>query len=269
VYSHSYFTLTALQYVSDGRDRLVTNLPPRSVGTSASRLMQLIDGTHYHATLTPLERDTIRYWIESAAAYPGTYAALDTGMIGGFPRSKLDTSDRDWPASVAAAEAIARRCAPCHDGRELWALPRYLSDNLGLVLSNPDMNDVRIRRSRHLMFNLSRPEQSLILLAPLSRTAGGYEACREERGGAARTPVFDDTADPDYRRILELCQAGQEHLARIKRFDMPGFEPSQAYVREMQRFGVLGPHVDRTNLDVYATDQAYWRSHWWRPGQGP
>jgi len=84
IYSHSYFTLTALQYVSDGRDRMRTNMPPKTVGTSASKLMKLIDGSHFDAKLSVLEQDYIRYWIESAASYPGTYAALGTGMIGGF-----------------------------------------------------------------------------------------------------------------------------------------------------------------------------------------
>ena len=79
----------------------------------------------------------IRYWIESAAAYPGTYAALGTGMIGGFPKSKLDTTDRQWPESVAAAEAIRRDAATAATTASM-PLPKYLSDNLGLVLSNPD-----------------------------------------------------------------------------------------------------------------------------------
>ena len=77
----------------------------------------------------------IRYWIESAAPYPGTYAALGTGMIGGFPKSVLETSDRQWPGSIAAAEAIQRRCLSCHD--KSLPMPRYLSDDLGLILSNP------------------------------------------------------------------------------------------------------------------------------------
>ena len=79
--------------------------------------MKLIDGRHYRAVLTPREKDLVRYWIESAAAYPGTYAALGTGMIGGYPKSQLDTSDRAWPESQAAAEAIRRRCTGCHDRR--------------------------------------------------------------------------------------------------------------------------------------------------------
>ncbi len=278
IYSHSYYTLTALQFVSDGRDRLVTNLPPRSVGSSASPLMSMLDGAHYGAQLSELERDTIRYWIESAASYPGTYAALGTGMIGGFPRSKLDTTDRKWPSSVAAAEAIERRCSACHD-RRTRPLPKYLSDNLGLVLSNPDMNDVRIRYSRHLMFNLSRPEESLILLAPLAKSEGGYGVCspisessaaqdKLDLGRSDRTAeaVFATKDDPDYQRILAMCEMGREHLESIKRFDMPGFQPRMEYVREMRRFGVLPPGpVGDASLSVYEIDQSYWRSHWWQP----
>lgn len=265
IFSHSYYTLTALGFVSDGRDRTHTNLAPRAVGTSASRLMKMIDGSHHGAKLSPHEQDMIRYWIESAAAYPGTYAALGTGMIGGFPKSQLDTSTRQWPASIAAADAIERRCTVCHDAS--MPVPRYLSDNLGLVLSNPDYRDVRIRFSRHLFFNLSRPQKSLILLAPLARSAGGLGLCRH-RGRAADgdlvVPVFADTTDADYQRILALCRAGKRYLETIKRFDMPGFRPTDSYVREMKRYGILPASVgENTPIDVYATDRAYWRSLWW------
>ncbi len=140
------------------------------------------------------------------------------------------------------------------------------------------MNDVRIRYSRHLMFNLSRPELSLILLAPLSREAGGYGICADRDAGhainqpgwqaaASRvSPVFADKADPDYQRILALCREGKEHLETIKRFDMPGFRPLDSYLREMKRYGILTTAPpDDAIFDVYATDQAYWRSQWWQP----
>ncbi|MGI6418564.1 MAG: hypothetical protein ACOX1P_23195 [Thermoguttaceae bacterium] len=266
IYSHAYYTLTALSYVSDGRDRVETNLPPRSVGTSASPLMKTLDGSHYQARLSPREQDMIRYWIESAAPYPGTYAALGTGMVGGYPKSKLDTSDRLWPSSIAAAEAIERRCSGCHD--KTIPLPKYLSDDLGLVLSNPDFSDVRVRFSRHLMFNLSHPAESLILLAPLAAKAGGLQLCRQRPpGDRSEQPaaVFRGTSDPDYEKILAMCRAGSEYLDRIKRFNMPGFRPSEFYVREMKRFGILPPDADPAAIDVYQTDQAYWASHWWRP----
>jgi len=268
IYSHSYYTLTVRNLqVSDGRDRMRTNLPPRSVGAVASPLMKKIDGSHHDVKLSAHEQDMIRYWIEAGAPYPGTYAALDTGMIGGFPKSILDTSDRAWPSSVAAAEAIERRCLSCHD-RSL-PLPRFLSDDLDLVLSNPDFNDVRIKMSRHIMFNLSRPEKSLILLAPLSPHSGGYGLCAEhgsKAGESMPAAVFADTNDPDYQKILAMCADGCDYLDKNKRFDMPGFRPTPQYVREMRRFGIVTNNVAaNAAIDAYQADGAYWQSLWYRP----
>ncbi len=272
IYSHSYFTLTQRQLISDGRDRMETNLRPRSVGTSASPLMKMLDGSHYEARLSQHEQDMIRYWIESAAPYPGTYAAMGTGMIGGFPKSQLDNSSLSWSSSEAASEAIRRRCVSCHDKRSL-PVPWYLSDSLGLVLSNPDPNDIRIRYSRHLMFNLSHPEKSLILLAPLSKKAGGYGLCRErdKNGRMGRhVTVFANTRDRDYKKILAMCVDGKEYLAEENpRFDMPGFRPQDSYVRELQRYGILPADVKNDgSIDVYAAERAYWRSFWWKPESG-
>jgi len=265
IYSHSYYTLTVRnQQVMDGRDRKYTNLAPRAVGTSASALMKKLDGDHYDVKLSGHEKNMIRYWIEAGAPYPGTYAALGTGMIGGFPKSKLDKSQRAWPSAVAAADAIERRCLSCHD--KSLPVPRYISDNLDLVLSNPDFNDVRCKMSRHIMFNLTRPKQSLVLLAPLARSSGGYALCKERNKKTDKpkpTSVFADKNDPDYQKILAMCTEGAEHLEKIKRFDMPGFRPTPEYVREMRRFGVIGENVTATAaIDVYQIDQAYWKSLW-------
>ena len=124
--------------------------------------------------------------------------------------------------------------------------------------------DPRTRFSRHLLYNLTRPEKSLLLLAPLAQAAGGYALC----GGAgnASAAPFADAGDPDYRILFASIVAAQEALGRMKRFDMPGFRPGPEYVREMVRYGILpaarGPDAP---LDVYATDRAYWESFWHRP----
>ncbi|MBE0536007.1 MAG: hypothetical protein IH624_10090, partial [Phycisphaerae bacterium] len=269
MYSHSYFALTVTaKQVSDGRDRLETNLPPRAVGTSASPLMNKLDGAHYDVRLSQREKDVVRYWIESGAVYPGTYAALGTGTIGDWPKSQLETADRAWPESKPAEEAIERRCGGCHDRR--LPVPRFLSDEMGFVLSNPDFDDVRCRMARHALFNLSRPDKSLMLLGPLAKEAGGYGSCRRRLAdGKLGEPVvvFESADDADYRKILALCRAGKAHLEKIKRFDMPDFRPLASYVREMKRYGVLPADLpDDARIDVYATDRAYWESLWYRPG---
>ena len=148
-------------------------------------------------------------------------------------------------------------------------MPQYLSDNLELILSNPDPNDIRIRFSRHLMFNLSRPEKSLILLAPMATDAGGYGLCRQRSQNGSfgeSVTIFADPNDPDYQKVLALCRRGKRRLEEIKRFDMPDFRPTPTYVREMKRYGILPNDLaENALIDVYATDRAYWLSLWWQP----
>ncbi len=270
VFSHSYYTLTWLREFADGRDMLGGNMPPRSLGTSASPLMWKLgmpgEERHHEVETTSHERNMVRYWIESGAPYAGTYGALNSGMIGGWP-GPIDTADREWPSSVAAAKAIKERCTSCHD--KTLPLPRYLSDNFGHKPSALDLDSPKARFSRHRLFNLTRPELSLVLLAPLSPKAGGYGICkprRDAKGKDLGVPVFGDTDDADYRKLLALCRDGKEHLAKIGRFDLEGFRPPTQYVRELKKYGILPPDLpDDAPFDTYAADQAYWKSLWWKP----
>ena len=75
--------MTIAGLFSDGRNQPKSNYPPRTLGSSNSRILKLIDGSHYGATVTPQQAATLRLWIDAAATYPGTYAALGTGLIGG------------------------------------------------------------------------------------------------------------------------------------------------------------------------------------------
>ena len=255
MFSISYYTITARSLVADGRNGLA-NRAPRTIGSSASRLMKLLDGSHYEAKLSEHEQKMVRLWIETGAAYPGTYAALGSGMIGGYAQNRLDRSDTEWPSMKAAMEALGRRCGECHKGN--MALPLSPSDNVGSppwVDLRPD--DPRRRFSRHLLYNLTRPEKSLILLAALSKNAGGYERC-------GRT-VFSDTADADHQKILLAIRETKKRLDAIKRFDMPGFRPRPQYVREMKRYGILTADLpEDAEIDCYAVEQAYWKSLWYR-----
>jgi hypothetical protein len=137
------------------------------------------------------------------------------------------------------------------------------------------------RYSRHRLYNLGRPEKSLVLLAALSCNSGGYAEGEVPSGNSApqtvaedqsRPPqpivhptIFADTDDPDYQKILAHVRAAAKKLDEIKRFDMPGFKPNEHYVREMKRHGVLPPSFDLATdpIDVYAIDDAYWRKFWY------
>jgi mono/diheme cytochrome c family protein len=267
MFSHSYYTLTYRREFVDGRNDPKSNLPPRAIGASASPLMKRLAGDHHDVRLSPQEMRRVRYWIECGAPYPGTYGALGSGMIGGYYENRQVGTDEQWPATKSAGEAIGRRCGACHTGN--LVLPRSLSDERDVSFWRPDPDDPRLRLSRHLVFNLTRPERSLMLLAPLAVEAGGYGVCRTGNQGSAATegkPVFADANDPDYRAILAMCRQGKQHLQQIKRFDMPGFVPPAAYVREMKRYGVVPQGAPEGNvIDVYETDRRYWQSLWYAP----
>ena len=259
-FSHSYWMLTVRGQFSDGRNLPRSNYAPRTLGSAASPLLKLLDGSHYDAELMPEEKSMIRLWIDSGAPYAGTYAALGTGMIGAYREDKLDRSDTNWPAVKAAQPVLAKRCGTCHTGPR--QLPTSPSDDLGMPPWQSNFSDPRTRFSRHILYNLTRPEKSLLLLAPLAKAAGGYGVCGGT--GTTTTDVFNGVDDPDYRLLFESILATQSALNDMKRFDMPGFRPGPEYVREMVRFGILSRAPDKP-IDLYAADRAYWQSHWYRP----
>jgi cytochrome c553 len=276
MFSHSYYTLTVWRQLADGRNQPQSNYPPRTLGSGGSPLIKLLDGRHYDVKPTERERRVIQLWLDIGAPYPGTYAALGTGSIGGYiNNAETLNNDGDWPETRAAQPVFARRCATCHDPRTN-PIARTLSDENGLSFWEPSLGDRRLEFSRHIIYNLSRPEKSLVLLAPLARSAGGYGQCKPKgtagKAVASGTPengVFLTTADPDYRLLLAMCAAGKRRLEEFKRFDMPGFKPREEYVREMKRFGLLPEAFDASKepLDYYQLDHRYWDSFIYRPAK--
>ena len=104
----------------------------------------------------------------------------------------------------------------------------------------------------------SRPEKSLVLRAMLAKEAGGL--------ALSGKVVFKSTKDPFYRRLLALVRDARGRMLAGKRFDMPGFRPTAHYIREMKRYGILPKDLPPdAPVDIYATDQAYWRSFWYVP----
>jgi hypothetical protein len=263
MFSHSYFALTVWQQIADGRNDPVSNYAPRVLGSGGSRLMDKLEPQHYEVQLTPRDRQVVQLWLDLGAPYPGTYAALGTGSIGGYIQNQqILNSDRDWPETKAAQPVFAERCVSCHD-REKHPVAQTLCDEIGLSFWSPAMTDPRLKYSRHLVYNLSRPEKSLLLLAPLARSAGGYGLCKPAGAAAADdSQVFASREDPGYRALLAMCEAGKTKLNEVKRFDMPGFKPRAEYVREMKRYKLLpdGFDLERDSLDVYALDRKYWDS---------
>ncbi len=271
MFSHSYFNLTIHGQFADGRNRTHANYEPYEIGAASSPLMKKLNGEHYGAQLSPGEIKKIRYWIESAAVYPGTYASLGSGMIGGYQQNKQElNNDSQWPTSLKGAEAIKRRCASCHTKKS--RLPLNLSDERDISFWKPEPHDKMLQTARHIVFNLTQPEQSLILLGPLSKQAGGEGACTSSGKDGKSKPIeiFKDSQDPDYQTILAMIRAGKDKLNEVTRFDMPNFKARPEYIREMKRFGILPESFDpaKEKVNPYQLDQRYWQSLWYQPEVG-
>jgi hypothetical protein len=433
-YSLSYFELQKRLQMSQGQNQIRGNLPPRTIGSSASPLMDKINVSHYNVTLDAQEMRLVKLWIDASAHFIGTYAGLGSGMIGRYVENNLDRSDAGWPSMQAAADAQNRRCGGCHSGN--MKLPSSPSDNLGLntwevgynggsgylspmpwlvgntngtysgwravdgiidghpgnteaewasqgeqnpwiqldwqqaqsvnkvtIYDRPNLDDhaqggtlsfsdgssvtvtgvpndgsvkevtfsarsvtwvrfqvsggigpnvglseiqvfasgsganiapssdvtvsssfgnsggddyavnvgsnawmkkyadPRLQFSRHTVYNLTRPDKSVMLLAPLSQSAGGYAICGD---------VFQNTSDADYQLILKAIQDAKAELDRITRFSMPNFIPEKQYFFQMKRMGIIPQNTPEDQpLDPYVTDQKYWESLWWKPELGP
>lgn len=285
-YSLAYYNLMLHRQIKDtagnrwhGEENLAGrpagNDPPYAAFSGAAPLMDKLDGSHHGASPSALERRVIRLWLDSATPYAGTYAAYGTGQIGGWWRNNDPVREMadDWPSTAPARGAMERRCTQCHEDR----LPRFVTDRINSGDGHGDFEGWRrptSRFSRHSIFNLTRPERSLALRAPLSKAAGG-EADGPLPKAAPVPPdwataprpfvhpvVFEDTSDPDYQSILAHLQAAKKHLDRIKRFDMPGFQPRYDYLREMKRYGILPPDFNLRQpppVDPYQLEQEYWR----------
>jgi len=231
-YTISYWAMQRGDLVVDGRNQPHGNREPYTYGSTVSRLMTLTDGSHYDAKLNDLERKTIRLWIDTSATYPGTYASLGCG---------------DFPAHLPTGEMMAR-CGNCHGGEHAHRGKKYPILRWARGASNRPGPEV----------NISRPEKSFVLRAPLAKKAGGLALCKEV--------VFESTDDPLYQKMLAGIRSAHERLMTEKRFDMPGFRPNEHYIREMQRFGFLSKDLGPSDpIDVYEVDRAYWDSFQWRP----
>ncbi|MGL4943491.1 MAG: hypothetical protein ACRC46_09910 [Thermoguttaceae bacterium] len=257
LYTVSYYTITARSLVADGRNLPISNYPPYKLGSGGSRLVELCKPSHHDVKLSPNETRLVKLWCDTGATYPGTYAALGSGMVGGYAENHIDRQDLKWDEVRWAAEVIERRCVSCHN-TATTTLPRSPSDEIGGPPWEPlQKDDVRRRFSRQLIYDLTSPADSLLVRAPLAKSAGGDEVC-----GAA---VFASTDDADYKTLLASIVRTKEHLDTIKRFDMPDFIPRPQYIRELKKYGIIPADADPSaRVDTYSLEQEYWRSLWYR-----
>lgn len=248
-------------------------------GTGASALMNKLDGSHHDVKVSQRDWDVMRLWVESSAHYSGTYGTHNhfENQVGATRNAKYHENGNvggDWwfksfdqPRLAGELEAVAKRkCYSCHGN--MYRLGRLRREQLdcnrwGKGGCPPDfLNSPNYSLT---LFNMTRPEKSLFLAACMPKEQGGYGWCTNAQGRAIA--AFSGPDDPDYAKVRRLIAEADARQRRLGRLEYPGYRPQPYYCYWMKRFGILPQDFDieKDPVDVYETDDRYWRSLWWTP----
>ena len=168
---------------NNGYEANILQIEPYAFGSHRSRLIEVLDAGHYGVSLAPEEFERLVTWIDLNGPYYGTYE---------HTRPERYVGRDALPAADQVRQMLgARNCAQCH--------PQQVGADYEM--------------------NLTHPEWSAVLTAPLPRQAGGRGLCGEAG--------FGGTDDPDYQAVLSVLTAAAAELRQRPRMDMPGAQAVQ------------------------------------------
>jgi hypothetical protein len=167
---------------------------PLSRGTLLSKITASLENPKHSKINIPwADRYRVYCWIDANVPFYSHYKQMSPTIL----REKARKELRD---------VYKRRCASCHDRRPRKDAISWLSPHHIWVHAPPSPGQWGITESgmrvRHL--NLTHPPHSLALQAPLAKSADGLQLC----AGTGGKPVFHDSSDADYRRILTALTEG-------------------------------------------------------------
>ncbi len=210
------------------------NMPPRSIGSAAAKLLKKVTPEHHDVQMSDKEIALLRTWVDSSAAFAGTYAVLAQ------PEPSPPRIDR------LRNTVVHRKCGSCHlpAGRTRWPLDR----------------------NRYI--DLEKIDRSLLLRAPLAKEAGGLGLCRRRRAWSSGKPedkpdaglaeIFTSTQDTDYQALKSLALKATASVTSPA-YWQEGFVPGDFYFREMKRCGVLAPSAPiQAGYDWFELEEKYY-----------
>ena len=211
---------------------------PLTVGSLVSRLCRFIDTPkHCGKQITLEERQRIYTWIDANVPYYGTYDYGTNKGIGARDSWEADANEAPsgkpgWLAGEAWP-VFQQRCLDCHkraiNNQGFWGWgggpmdqkiavsSKIWTDRSATAHMFPQRYYMSANIGPELRINLTHPSNSSLLQAPLAKERGGWGLCV----GADGRPVFKDTSDPDYQRLLMAIEVGKARLYAQPRVDMP------------------------------------------------
>ena len=174
------------------------------------------DHGHYGPPLPPADRQRIYAWIDANVPYYGTYEHHPAWRPACGSRDGWDMENPHGWLAPRLAPVFQRRCVECHR-RTVYGQAAYNSKRVevtsriwtdrGLTDDMAFTSPLAFLIAPEFRINLSRPEHSLLLTAPLAKEAGGFGLCRM----ADESPVFRGRTDPDYQALLAAIRGRGPH----------------------------------------------------------
>lgn len=232
---------------------------PYSTASGGSKLLKVLMDGHKNVTLSETELEKIKRWADAGTTFAGAYGAMESVRGQRLERdfiSFTDKRNKEYTENCKPArKVITERCDSCHmhkpdrkNGKQGW-LNRSIAE------------------TGH-RFNVSHPEKSLLLLAPLSKQAGGLDICKAVEGAKATAPVFTSKDDPDYKVLQDFAKLISEQYQAPTFFE-EGYVPPIWFTRQMIDFGMLpATHDYDQPYDIYKADADYFRMIY-EMGPGP
>ncbi|MBT3201012.1 MAG: hypothetical protein HN350_14005 [Phycisphaerales bacterium] len=201
---------------------------PVSEGSYTSKINKYIDTKkHCKKEISSEEKQRIYTWIDANVPYYGSYTyttlrsrrlgARDSwGGKGGGPWMRKDV-----------APVFKKRCYSCHERKAFnpaWYTPgnititsKLWTDRGIMAHGFPSRYPMSGLLGPEFRINLTNPDHSTLLTAPLAKKAGGMGLCRAKDG---KPYIFKDKTDPDYQTMLKAIGVGAKELKDHPRQDM-------------------------------------------------
>ena len=216
-----------LEDTSGWIERAIEALADVRASAAASRLVEMLLAGHQDLRLDAESLDRIITWIDLNVPYYDNTAVTRPGSMYG-------KEERSGRAVVRNAkplwDALPGRCWDCHgipgaprkrqDRQAASGRPEPRSFRMAPVEGELQFLELPKTMTRPCV-NLTHPDESRVLTAPLATAAGGLGLCGEA--------VFPDRKDPTYQAALKVIQSWHEDLVARPREDMPGFEACDGY----------------------------------------
>ena len=214
---------------------------------------------HKGVKLADKDIEKLKLWLDMDAPHASSYTALDSGMIGYYTKDAFVRPDAEWDEVKQMAKSINSRCAMCHS--EQKSLPTTISGNetqhLWNWLATYPKTNPRNKMSPNAVFNITIPENSPMLIAPLAKRAGGRADPKKPN---SHPVIFNSKADPDYQAILSAIKRANKYITtKSPRYTSPNFKPTQDYIEAMQSSGVSKDFLESKDFNIFKCDEQYWK----------